>query len=367
MKKAMKKLRHIAIEKSVFSEKKMTDKLKVGVIGAGKMGLLHSGIFNNLNGSVLSAISEKKKIISEIIKQCVSEVKIYKNYEEMLDDEQLDIIVITTPVFLHKRMIENAIDHNAHVFVEKPLAINGKECQSLLGKSTQNKTMVGYCRRFMETYKMAKKVIESKELGRVNDFRAHLFVAQVFHQGKGWLYNPETSGGGVLIDLGSHAIDMIHYLFGDIKQVHASGKSVYNKEVEDYVSVKLHLDGGVFGSLEASWSMENYRLPELYIEIHLDEGTIITTEKYINIFSKKDTHSIKKEWTYHYKQHLTKDIPINLGGPEYTLEDLHFLNCIINNEKPICDFHEAAKTNFVIDKIYTSIKKDTEEIIQYEV
>jgi predicted dehydrogenase len=160
---------------------------------------------------------------------------------------------------------------------------------------------------------------------------------------------------------------MIHYLFGNIKQVDARGKSIYNKEVEDYVSANLNLINGILGSLEVSWSMENYRLPELYIEIHLDEGKITTTEKYIKIFSKKDSSSIKKGEICYYKQHLTKNIPINLGGPEYTLEDLHLLNCIKKNEKTLCDFHEAAKTNFVIDKIYNSIKNDAEEKIQYGV
>jgi hypothetical protein len=113
--------------------------------------------------------------------------------------------------------------------------------------------------------------------------------------------------------------------------------------------------------------MKNYRLWELYFEIHLDEGTIITTEKYIKIFSERETNSAKKGWNTFYKQQLTKNIPINLGGSEYTLEDLHFLNCIMNNGKTLCDFHEAAKTNFVIDKIYMSMKKNTEESIEYEV
>jgi len=126
--------------------------LKVGVIGAGKMGLLHSGIFNNLERSILSAISEKKKIISEIIEHFVPNVVVYENYEEMLDKEDLDIVVITTPVFLHRKMILDAIDFNTHIFVEKPLALNGKECRSILQKSSNNKRMVGYCRRFMETY-----------------------------------------------------------------------------------------------------------------------------------------------------------------------------------------------------------------------
>jgi predicted dehydrogenase len=219
----------------------------------------------------------------------------------------------------------------------------------------------------MPTYNMVKKLIDNKELGEVNDFITHLFVAQVFHQGKGWLYDPEMSGGGVLMDLGSHAIDMIHYLIGDIKQVTASGKSIYNKKVEDYVYVDFKLDNNIFGTLETSWSMENYRLPELYFEIHLDKGTIITTEKYVKIFSEEDTNSVKKGWNSFYKQQLTKNIPINLGGSEYTLEDLHFLNCIKNNEKSQCDFYEAAKTNNVIDKIYISMEKNTEESIEYGV
>ena len=353
------------LDKSLFLEGKITNKLKVGIIGAGKMGFLHSGIFNNLNGSVLAAISEKKKLISQIIKQCIHDVEIYQNYEDMLENEKLDITVVTTPVFLHKKMIETALNHDTHVFVEKPLAMNGDECRSLLNKHHETKTMVGYCRRFMHTYKMTKKIIESKELGEVSEFKAHLFVAQVFHQGKGWLYDPKTSGGGVLMDLGSHAIDMIHYLFGDIEQVQAHGKSIYNKDVEDYVFANLNLRNSVFGTLEVSWSMENYRLPELYIETNLYEGKITTTEKYIKIFSEKDTSSIKKGENCYYKQHLTKDVPINLGGSEYTLEDLHFLNCINKNEKPLCDFHEAAKTNFVIDKMYKSIKYESEEKIQY--
>ena len=367
MKKEMKELENVNIKNLFIPEKKKTDRLKVGVIGAGKMGLLHSGIFYNLDRSILSAISENNKNIAKVIKYCIPDVKIYQNYEEMLENENLDIVVIATPVFLHKRMIENAINHNTHVFVEKPLALNGKECRSILDKSSKKKTLVGYCRRFMGTYKMAKDLIENEELGNVKSFKAHLFVDQVSRQGKGWLYNPEKSGGGVLIDLGSHAIDLFHYLFGDIIKVTATGKSIYNKKVEDYVSVNFIIKNSIFGSLEVSWSIKNYRLPELSIEIVLDNGSIIVTEKYIKIYSEKDTPQLKKGWNSFFKQDLTKNIPINIGGPEYTLEDLHFLNCIMINKKSLCDFQEGAKTNYVIDKIYTSIKNNSQEIINYEV
>jgi len=342
-------------------------KLKVGVIGTGKMGLLHAGIFNALEKSELFAISEKKKIISIFLKKYLSGVNIYKNYKEMLKNEDLDIVVITTPVFLHKGMIIDAMKHNLNIFVEKPLAISGDECRMILSNKYENKTMVGYCRRFMGTYNYAKKIIENSNLGKINYFSSQLFVAQVFNQGRGWLYDPKISGGGVLMDLGSHAIDLFHYLFGDIETVHAFGESLFNKEVEDYVSANFKFKNVPQGSLELSWSVKNYRLPELKIEIHFDEGVIIVTEKYVSIYSEKEIDFIKKGWNTHYKQSLTKDIPVNLGGSEYTLEDLHLLNCILENKNTLCDFKEATKTNLVIDKIYSSIQKERIERIDYTV
>jgi len=342
-------------------------KLKVGVIGTGKMGLLHAGIFNALEKSVLYTISEKKKIIAIFLKKYLSGVNIYQNYKEMLEKEDLDIVVITTPVFLHRGMIIDAMEHNLNIFVEKPLVISGDECRMISNKPYENKTMVGYCRRFMGTYNFAKKIIENSNLGKVNYFSSQLFVAQVFNRGKGWLYNPLMSGGGVLMDLGSHAIDLFHYLFGDIETVQAFGESIFNKKVEDYVSVNMKFKDVSRGSLQLSWSVRNYRLPEFKIEIHFDEGVIIVTEKYVNIYSEKETDFIKKGWSTYYKQNLTKDVPINLGGHEYTLEDLHFLNCILENKNTICDFREAAKTNYVIDKIYSSIEKERIETIDYAV
>lgn len=348
-------------------KKNNIEKLKVGIIGSGKMGLLHCGIFNNLDQSRLCSIAENNKIISDVIKRCVPSINIYQDYEQMLENEQLDVVVITTPVFLHKKMIKSAMNYNVHIFTEKPLVINSEECRTILSTPYGKKSMVGYCRRFMATYTMSKNIIESKELGHVVSFKAHLFVSQVFSQGRGWLYTPEMSGGGVLIDLGSHAIDLIHYLFGNIKNVKASGKSIYNKTVEDYVFIDLTLVNNILGTLEVSWSVKNYRVPELYIEIQLERGTITVTEKYVKIFSEADSNSIKKGWNSYYKQNLVKNIPIDIGGPEYTLEDLHFLNCIIKDEKPMCNFFEASKTNFVIDNVYKSIKNNTIEMIQYEV
>jgi predicted dehydrogenase len=333
------------------------DNIKVGVIGIGKMGLLHSGIFNGLEGSDLIAVSEKDKMMCTVLNKYLPKIHVYTDYQKMFEKEELDLVAITTPVFLHGTMIEDAIDNKLNIFVEKPLALNSKECKSILAKKNDCKSLVGYCRRFMGTYNFVKKLIDESVMGNVSSFQSQMFAEQVFSKKKGWQYDPSKSGGGVLVDLGSHAIDLMRYLFGDVESVSAIGKTIFSENIEDYVSTDFEFKNGIMGSLQLSWSMKNYRLPELKFNIQLDEGMITVTEKYVEIYSEIENGNIKKGWNKFYKQNLTEDIPLDIGGPEYTTEDLHLLNCIKKNKKTRCDFKEAANTNFIIDSIYFSMKE----------
>src|SRR5450759_966665 len=108
------------------------EKLNVGVVGLGKMGLLHAGIFNQLENSTVAAAAEKDKLTRNLIKTYVPHTVVYSDYEEMFKREELDIAVVATPVFLHKPVVESALDANCHVFCEKPFALNGGECRAIL-------------------------------------------------------------------------------------------------------------------------------------------------------------------------------------------------------------------------------------------
>lgn len=321
------------------------------------MGLLHAGIFSGLDISSLISVAEKNKLMNSILDRYLPQVNVYTDYEKMFKKEELDAVVVTTPVFLHKPMIEDAIDNGLHIFVEKPLAINGDECDSILSKRKKGIiTSVGYCRRFIETYRFIKDVIEKKLMGNVNSFQSQIFVEQVFRKENGWLYDPKMSGGGVLMDLGSHVIDLFHFLYGNIKSIQASSQKIYSEKVEDFASINFRFYNNILGSLQASWSMRGYRLPELKINIQFDEGTASVTEKYVEIYSEIESESLKEGWNTFYKQDLIKDVPLDIGGPEYTMEDLHFLDCILNGEESICNFNESSKANYALESAYSSIK-----------
>lgn len=341
--------------------------LKVGVVGLGKMGLLHAGIFNQLAPRSFIAAAEKEKLTRNLVKAYMPRINVYDDYEEMFEREELDIAAITTPVFLHKPVSDSALENDCHIFVEKPLALNGEECRALLRTRTNNKTQVGYNRRFLETFKMAKQILDDSALGELKHVQSQMFETQVLRKEEGWRFDASKSGGGVIVDLGAHVIDMLHYLVGPLACVHGSARSVYSDSVDDTASIAVEFADGLTGSLELSWSVKYYRLPEMRIVMQFDKGTIAVTEKYIEIDSEVDDGSLKRGRSTFYLQNLTAAVPINLGGPEYTAEDAQLLDCVGNGDAPLCNFHEAAQTNFVIDAIYDSITTGEPKNVHYGV
>lgn len=339
--------------------------LNVGVVGAGKMGLLHAGLFNSATHSRLASIAENNPLLCRAIRSMLPHVRVYDDYNDMMEDRTLDVIVVCTPVYLHKVIVESALERHKHVLVEKPLAMNSVECQAILERLQDQKTMVAYCRRFMPTYQYLKRMIDSRELGPPFSYAAHLYVSQVFEKLRGWQYEVSRSGGGVMMDLGCHAIDLLHYLFGDLVSVKSKGFSLYSKAVEDFVSSDLESPDNLKGHLDVSWSVKGFRLPELKIAVNFENGFIVATEKYIDITSKVDGRQVSRGRILRSKQELSVRVPIDIAGPEYTLEDMHFLDCILSDREPMCDFYDAAKVNAVIDAIYSSMSSGQSRIVEY--
>jgi predicted dehydrogenase len=331
------------------------EKVRIGVIGAGKMGLLHTGIFNSIPGGKVVAISEKQGLILGGLKDFIKNVDFYSDYKEMLLKAKIDAVIIATPTFLHKEMIIDALTEGKSVFVEKPLARNYEECKEILKRVDKNVTFVGYCRRFMATYGKMKATVDSGILGRPLAFEGRITINQVRRKMNGPQYSLSLSGGGVMTDLGCHLIDMIHYILGDFKQVNSTKSNYFSKDVEDFMMSTAVLKNGAIGSIQTSWSYGGSRYPEMSLQIEFENGRIEATDRDISIvLAGKDSSS--EEHRYWTKQQISHSVPIDLAGPEYTLEDIHFLDCIKGGKKSICGFDQSMKTNNVIDSFYQSIE-----------
>ena len=195
--------------------------LRIGVIGMGKMGLMHAGILNALDGVKIQAIADTENMITKFIKKTIPGIETYDDYKKMIDRSELDAVYITTPVASHIPIASFCAQKNLHFFVEKPLGRTSSECLTLCNLVMQSKivNMVGFYLRYADTFKKAKELLCNNLIGEVKSITSSVYQTQILSKAHGWRFKKEISGGGILIDLGSHMIDLLVWYFGKVKSV----------------------------------------------------------------------------------------------------------------------------------------------------
>ena len=203
----------------------------------------------------------------------------------MLRNERLDAVVVSTPTFLHMDIAKLAVQNGVDVFIEKPLSNHLDTAMKLrtLLIMNQRVCMVGYNLRYIPTFKKAKEIIESEQLGALSTVNAYAFISDVLKTEKGWRYNPALSGGGVVIDFTVHMLDMLCWYLGDVNDLTASTRKVFSLDVEDEASISLRFKSGCEAVVESSWSKEEYRKSFFMIEIEGQKGSMKVTDQSIII------------------------------------------------------------------------------------
>ena len=340
--------------------------LKAAVIGMGKMGMLHAGILNSLDNVKVTAIADTEKFVLNFIEKNTSDIKGYTNYVKMLEQSDLDLVYIATPVNLHIKIAQECAKRNLHFFVEKPLGRTSKECDLICNLMKDHKVinMVGFYLRYSDTFRKARELLEKETIGQIKNVKCSIFQSTVLHKGSGWRAKKEQSGGGVLIDLGVHLIDLLLWYFGKIKSVKGFTESHHIRDIEDSVQASLLFDNGINCSFEASWNVKNYRLQETTLEIEGSLGKIKVNEDYVKI----DYNAGQKnnENSIFYRQTLYNGVPVDIGGPEYTNEDVNFIKSIQSGKESELDVFSSRNVHNVVDAIYQSSATKKLETVNYQ-
>ncbi len=245
------------------------DKLRVGIIGVGWPGQRHiEGYQKNPNAQIV-ALSDVNTEAAEKVRAeySVDGARIYGDYREMLESPDVDAVSICTPNFLHGPMAIDALDAGKHVLLEKPLAHNLEEGEHIAAKaaSSDRALMIAFNNRYRPDSRMLKEQIEAGVLGDIYYAKTGwLRGASIFFL-RGWFTQRARSGGGPLIDLGVHMLDLALWFMGNPRPVSVSG-SVYHKftdfmrqtagneaDVEDLATAFVKLDNGATIVLDASW------------------------------------------------------------------------------------------------------------------
>ena len=314
------------------------------------MGILHAGIVNQLPNSRIEAVCENEKLVAGIAKRLLPKgISFYEDYVKMVTRENLDAAFITTPIASHTPIITELVDRRPEIslLVEKPLASSAELAKKACDAATkmQGVHMVGFQKRYSPLFRQAKRMVDNKAIGDLMFFRAYSFSSDVLNEGTSWRFR--SGVGGVLLDLAPHLIDALLWLFGDVRYVSAVRRSIYLKEVDDYIHALLTFESGLSGHLDACWSVRGFRLPQISMEIYGKDGNMMLTDDELRIESKGEDEKAQ----VFYNQSFDTSVPFLLANPEYTMEDQAFLNAINGGSRPAPDFFEAAKVNYLVNAI----------------
>lgn len=329
--------------------------LNFGIVGFGKLGLLHSALVNTLPNSKLTAIVESSEKMLSFIRPLFPNLKLTTDYEELLS-ENLSGVLITTPTHLHVKVATEFVKAGIPVFIEKPLSLTADECCPLLDelKNRPVPNMVGYMNRYHDIFCEAKKILDEGTLGRLQTFRVSMYISQLFKKGKGWRYDRSLAGGGVLITQNSHLIDLMQWMFGEIEEVSGHERKVYSESVEDAFHGFLYFKNGLTGFMDSSWSMKHFRTLTIQLYVQGEHGSIEMSDDEIKLYLDGDRGKYQKGWTQFKKPDCFHGVSFDVGGPTYTRQAHAFLEGITQGKRIESDILSAYRVQCVIDALYRS-------------
>jgi len=231
-------------------------KVKIGVIGVKGIGRTHIDAIVSSENAELFAVADINREAGVTVASNYG-VEWYRNYEEMLKEEDLDAVTICTPHFLHHQMALKAFAYQKHVLVEKPMAISVSEADEMIRESRKKGLKLGvvFQGRTKPVNLEAKRLIDSGEIGEI--YRACMeacyFRTQAYFSRDAWRGKWMTEGGGVLINQAIHDLDILQWLLGRPVKIQGQIGTMYHDiEVEDLASAAILFENGAQGIFQAS-------------------------------------------------------------------------------------------------------------------
>ncbi len=307
--------------------------VKVGLIGAGKMGLSHLSILGAHPDVQVDGVCDTSKIVLSALEK-YSKFNCYTDYLKMVEKEKPEAVFVATPTKFHYEFVKELLKRNIHVFVEKPFCLTEEQGMELVSMASDRNLVnqVGYHNKFVGTFKEVKRLVKGGDLGEINHFMGEAYGPVVTKSKEGtWRSNP-SEGGGCLMDYASHVIDLINDTLAPITASQGSIiKSIYSKKVDDAVYSLLELSNKTTGVLSVNWSDETYRKMSTSITIIGTKGKIISDANELKVFFKEDENypaGYSKGWNVKNVTDLTDQVDFYLRGEEYSAQVDYFINAV---------------------------------------
>lgn len=268
-------------------------------------------------------------------------VKRYTDYKEMLEKEDIDMVDICVPTFLHAEISNYALKAGVHVLCEKPMSLNYDLCQTMIetAKDTGKKLMIGQCLRFDNSYLYLKELLESGKYGKPISGVFNRLSTKPDWGWENWFLNYERSGGAIL-DMQIHDTDIIRYIFGNPKSVSCFTHGVYSKV--DIAHSHYIYDDFNFTAI-GDWSREGTAFEESYV-VAFEKATIVLSGGKVTAYVRGEKEPVEVE--------------IDKVDP-YRAEIMYFIDCIVNDKENVTnDPEDCAVTVKLVHTLLDSSDKN---------
>jgi predicted dehydrogenase len=326
----------------------------LAVIGCGYWG---PNLVRNFN----SLAECRVKLICDIEKQRLAHMQsLYAGIESTTDfdavvaDDEVDAVVIATPVKFHFEMAKKCLQAGKHTFIEKPLASSAAQCRELIEVSKSNRLtiIVGHTFVYSPPVRKIKEIISRGALGEI-----HYISARRLNLG---LFQTDIN---VTWDLAPHDISIILYVLDEYPYaVNCQGKAHVNPDIEDVTTLTLNFDNHCFATIQSSWLDPNKIREMTFVgsKRMLVYNDVEPNEK-IKIYDKRvetppyyDTFA-EFHYSYHYGDMYS---PYLKQYEPLKMECQHFLDCIKSGATPESDGYEGLKVVEILEAASESLKRD---------
>ena len=244
--------------------------VKLGLIGLGYIGKVHLQNCLRIKSVDLVAVSDVSKKALNLAKK-MGVKNTFKDYNQLLKDPTIDAVIISLPTYLHASSAVAAAEACKDVLLEKPLARNvteGKEIVSIANKNDV-KLMVGYDLRFSSSFRGLKEKMNNGVLGDVQiAYSTNIASGPFFHRSEGsiprpvpaWWFDKNFTGGGALMDLGSHLINLLRWYFGEIIDIRSYLGYRFNLGIEDQATCIAKFASGTIAIINTGWFSMDFQV-----------------------------------------------------------------------------------------------------------
>lgn len=355
----------------------MSSKLRVAIVGCG-------GIATNKHMPALKTVGEVEMvafcdILLEKAEKAaadygISGATVYTDYKEMLANEKLDVVHVCTPNISHSFITIDALEAGCHVMCEKPMAKTTVEAQAMVdaAKRTGKKLTIGYQNRFRNDSQYLKETCERGDLGDIYLAKAHAIRRRAVPTW-GVFLDEEAQGGGPLIDIGTHALDLALWFMDNYEPETVNG-SVFHKladqtktgnawgdwkpeafTVEDSAFGFIKMKNGATIILESSWALNVVETGEAQTTLcgtragaDMKEGLRINGADLGKLYVK--TPDLSAGGVAFYD---------GASAEPHMVEARSWIDAILNDTEPVVKPEQALKVTEILEAIYKSAKENT--------